>query len=300
VLFRASNTAPTLTLSGLRGGEYFRAKQRLTWTAQDADGDTLRYRMWLSDDNGTTWKPVPLTDNASNSFELDTTKWRDGVYRARVEVTDMVSNPDDPQSTQTNSLSFTIDNTAPRISGQALAVVDAGKSWMLRALATDDLSPIAGAEWRIARPTATATPATSAITPIPVPTTTTSPASTRKPVAPTAPNTATTASAPAPAITLATVSPSTGSTASTGSTTDNKDAGWFSLASGDGIFDSRREDIVAAVEASMTDGQVQPANSTSSAPTGSAASGSIAAGQKVELRARDAAGNTTTVTLTLP
>jgi hypothetical protein len=93
VLFRASNTAPTLTLSGLRGGEYFRAKQRLTWTAQDADGDSLRYRMWLSDDNGTTWKPVALTDNTSNSFELDTTKWRDGVYRARVEVSDAVSNP---------------------------------------------------------------------------------------------------------------------------------------------------------------------------------------------------------------
>jgi hypothetical protein len=66
----------------------------------------------------------------------------------------------------------------------------------------------------------------------------------------------------------------------------------MSLAAGDGIFDSRREDLIATVEASMTDGQLQPASGT--------AKTNVAAGQKVELRARDAAGNTTSVTLTLP
>jgi hypothetical protein len=298
VLFRASNTAPTLTLSGLRGGEYFRAKQRLTWTAQDADGDTLRYRMWLSEDNGTTWKPVALTDNSSNSFELDTTKWRDGVYRARVEVSDAVSNPEDPQRTEVSSLSFTIDNTAPRLTGQMLAAVEAGKSWTLRAVAQDDSSPVAGAEWRIARATPTPAAAT-AIVPTPV----ASPSATRTATPRASTSTAAaTAPTPAAAITLATATPSGSSTASAGAT-DNKEAGWMSLAAGDGIFDSRREELIAAVEASMTDGQLQPTagGATTSGTTASgAATTNVAAGQKVELRARDAAGNTTTVTLTLP
>jgi hypothetical protein len=77
----------------------------------------------------------------------------------------------------------------------------------------------------------------------------------------------------------------------------------MSLAAGDGIFDSRREELIAAVEASMTDGQLQPTagGATTSGTTASgAATTNVAAGQKVELRARDAAGNTTTVTLTLP
>jgi hypothetical protein len=72
----------------------------------------------------------------------------------------------------------------------------------------------------------------------------------------------------------------------------------MSLAAGDGIFDSRREDIIATIEASMTDGQLQPA--ASGTATGNAATNNVASGQQVELRARDAAGNTTSVTLTLP
>jgi hypothetical protein len=278
IAFRASNTAPALTLSAIKGGEYFRTKQKLSWTGQDTDGDTLRYRMWLSDNDGSTWKAVELKDNASNSFELDTSKWRDGVYRARVEVSDAVSNPDDPQSTTVTSLPFTIDNTAPRISGQGVSVAEAGKSWTLRASAGDDLSPIVGAEWRFARPTPAATPraATPARPSTPAASTGTQAAAAAK--GQPAPST--------PAITLAATASTTGSEGTASGNTSEREAGWMALAAGDGLFDSRREELLGTVEV--------PAD------TAQDAKNRPGAGSKIEVRVRDAAGNIATVTLTLP
>jgi hypothetical protein len=275
IAFRASNTAPALILAAVKGGEYFRTKQKLTWAGQDTDSDTLRYRLWLSDNDGSTWKAVELKDNSSNSFELDTTKWRDGVYRARVEVSDAVSNPDDPQSTTVTSLPFTIDNTAPRISGQGVSIVETGKSWTLRASAGDDLSPIAGAEWRFARPAPVATtPGTAA------PGRPATPAAGARAATPSARQAATAT----PAITLANTASTSGTDSSGGR--NERDAGWTALAAGDGILDSRREDLIGTVEV--------PADLAQDAKN------RPGPGSKIEVRVRDAAGNVSTVTLTLP
>ncbi|MBC8104459.1 MAG: hypothetical protein H7Z41_17930 [Cytophagales bacterium] len=52
------NQAPQLTLSNPAGGEVWKGKQTLRWSATDPDRDTLSYAVSLSGDGGKTWQPV--------------------------------------------------------------------------------------------------------------------------------------------------------------------------------------------------------------------------------------------------
>lgn len=146
ILYRSKNSPPVVTLSAPVGGEFWRSKKKLTWSGKDPDTDTLRYRASISSDEGTTWKPLELTSPETASFELDTSKWPDGAYVVRVEGDDAVRNPEDPQSDQSVSLPFTIDNALPRIE---ITVRRENGQLLLTGTAQDTLSPIAGAEWRL-------------------------------------------------------------------------------------------------------------------------------------------------------
>jgi hypothetical protein len=115
VVYRAKNGAPQVTWTSPTGGEYLRAKPRLTWSGQDPDNDRLRYSLSVSDDDGTTWTPVETKDKTASTFEFDSTKLKDGTYRARIQASDEASNPDDPQTDIVVSAPFTVDNTAPQL-----------------------------------------------------------------------------------------------------------------------------------------------------------------------------------------
>ncbi|HEY0072582.1 MAG TPA: hypothetical protein VGB77_00655, partial [Abditibacteriaceae bacterium] len=145
ILYRARNIAPTITLTNLKGGEFWRAKKKIEWSGKDPDNDSLRYGVQISADNGATWKPLEVAKDTEANYELDTAKWPDGTYVVKVEGNDAVRNPEDPQRDDVISLPFTIDNTAPRLE-VALAIKD-NQLW-LSGVALDTLSPIAGAEWR--------------------------------------------------------------------------------------------------------------------------------------------------------
>ena len=313
VLFRAKNSAPTVSLTLPRGGEYLKGKQKLTWSGQDADEDTLRYKLSLSDDNGATWKAVPLTDATAATFEVDTSKYHDGLWRARIEANDAARNPDDPQRAELVSLPFTLDNTAPVISNALVALTNAGaidgtdRTWTVRANVLDALSPISGAEWRIAPPvvkaavagatTATATSGIKATTG-----TTSRPMSTQAATkaASSATKAASSDTQTTPAITLANATPTaaTAAAATAAAATPGaaKPAGadWQASAALDSIFDSRREEVVANVDLSSA------AIVTTAATTATASVVTASGSRKVELRARDAAGNVATITLPLP
>ena len=146
IVFRAKNSAPQVAFATPKGGEFWSGKQKLTWVGQDTDNDALRYKLWLSSDDGASWQSVKLTKTTDNNFELDTSKYPDGIYRAKIEGSDAARNPDDPQRDEIISLPFVIDNSTPKISDTRLVAADDG--WKLSAVATNDLSPIAGAVWR--------------------------------------------------------------------------------------------------------------------------------------------------------
>ena len=151
-LYRAPNGAPAVKWSSLLGGEYLSGKKTLTWTGADPNKDPLRYAVEIAPLNGPFASVVDVTPT-DNKLEIDTTKYADGLYRARVKASDAARNPDDPKTDEALSLPFTIDNTAPVTSDLSIVKTDgasfAAGTWKLTANGTDATSPLVGAEWRI-------------------------------------------------------------------------------------------------------------------------------------------------------
>lgn len=269
VSYRAKNTPPQVAWSSPVGGEFWRTTKKLTWAAQDANNDRLRSTIAISSDDGATWKPLELKDATATSLDLDTTKFADGTYLVKVQTSDILSNPDDPQNDTQSSAPFTIDNTSPAISN---AAYDAAN---LKIVATvnDALSPISGAEWHFVgadKPKVTPTPKA---TPTPKSPTSKSPTSSTRSAAATPTAKAKTTDAP---IQLVVAKPETSVTTSP---TDD----WHAMSALDGIFDSRRVSVVANIDKSDLD----------------AARTKFGAGLQIEIRARDAAGNSTTAKISV-
>jgi len=280
VAYRAKNSAPQVAWTLPAGGEFWRVTKKLTWVAQDADNDRLRYTLSISSDDGTTWKAIDSKELTATSFDFDTTKYSDGNYRLKVEASDVSSNPDDPQTDSQVSTPFTIDNTSPKLVASTKASTDAPSPSRLSATATDATSPISGAEWRFigantpkAPPAATPNAASSTGTATKAPTGSAGKGNLGTGATP---KTGTTAS-PA-SITLVPARADT-TTATSGASDE-----WHAMAAADGIFDSRREDLVANIEKSDLD----------------AARTRFGVELQIEIRARDAAGNSATTKIALP
>lgn len=288
IVYRPQNQAPGVGFTVPAGSEFLKTKKKLTWMAKDTDNDPLRYRLWLSRNDG-PWQPVELKKPTTASYDLEA-KWPDGTYRAKVEASDRERNPEDPRTDEDVSQPFTIDNTAPQTDGQNAQKQDG--NWRLRAVASDTLSPIVGAEWRVFVP---------------------------KPVKPEKKDTkkddaktdAKADAKDAKTDVKADAKTDAKSDAKADAKTPAKDADeeitdaaddvdsededdtpaakkaepeWHAMAAGDGIFDARREEVVASVEAALElNGQPE-----------------IKSGTIIEIRIRDAAGNSTTVQVTLP
>ena len=284
VVYRAKNSAPQVAWTTPAGGEYVRATTKATWQAQDADSDKLRYTLSISNDDGLTFQPIALKDATTPTFDLDTTKFKDGTYRLKAEASDTTANPDDPQSASKISAPFVVDNTAPTLTAQILQAqvlpldsIVAAQPVTLRATATDATSPISGAEWRFVKPTPTPTPkpkATPKATPKPAATPATSGAV--KPDTTSSTRTHQKATTEA-AITIVPVTPAVVSP-DTASPSDE----WNAMAAADGIFDSRREELVAR----PIDADVVAARKANIA--------------QIEVRVRDSAGNSATTRIELP
>jgi hypothetical protein len=287
VLYRTKNSAPQVGVAAPRGGEFWSGKQKVSWQGRDADSDTLRYKLSISSDDGATWQSVATDTPTDDSFDLDTSKYKDGTYRVKVEASDAARNPDDPQSDQDISQPFTIDNTAPEISGARM--VSTPEGWRLTATISDATSPIAGAVWHPAReekveakplPTATPAPAKASIQPT---TRRSARDSKRAAVSITAtPGASVTTGSGAPVSAISAITAITSTLPITLTPADDaskKADDWSAVAAVDGLFDSRREEIFALID-KQDDGV--KADAKTGLP-------------RIELRAQDAAGNTVTV-----
>ena len=264
-LYRALNRAPKVEWTSPKGGESLNGQQSLTWKGTDPDSDLLRYSVEIAGADG-NFKAVADATPTDAKVEIDTTKFADGVYRARVRASDAARNPDDPQSDSATSLPFTIDNTPP--SFVALSIDKIERGWQLNGTGLDETSPLAGAEWRI-KPdepreakTATSTTATAATTTTVVVATDTTDEN------------ATDSSSVSDAATA--LKAKTDARAAAKARSD-----WQAVGSADGLFDSKRETLIAILDSAFAPAPLQ-------------------SGLEIEVRLRDAAGNQTVKTLKLP
>ena len=271
-LYRAPNRAPKVEWTSPKGGESFSGKKTLTWTSADPDGDTLRYAVELSQ-AGAPFQSVLDVTPTDAKITLKTDKYPDGSYRARVRASDAARNPEDPLSDESVSQPFVIDNTAPALNDLTLtksggeAAFSTSAVWKLRAQGVDATSPLAGAEWRI-KPSVEAktdkakdkTAATTVTT-----TTTTTISSTDD-----ADDSETDDDAKIDADTLAEIAAA-----------KKTRSLWQAIGAADGLFDDKNEELVAVL-----DGAFSPVP--------------LASGLEIEVRLRDAAGNSTVKTLKLP
>jgi hypothetical protein len=263
VLYRSPNRAPKVSWNLAAGLDYISGKKNLAWTASDPDADVLRSTVELARAEGTErdWKPIELKTITASTVELDSTKFTDGLYVFRVSVSDAARNADDPKKDVAISNPVVIDNTAPVLAGLAITKLPDGKGWRLTADGSDLTSPLAGADWRVL-PAETNKEATSKET-----------ASKEQPAK-------VVASKETPKTTPAITPVSTPTPTPTPSATTNGTILWQAFSASDGIFDSKKEAIVAIADSDILGVKVEE-------------------GSKIEVRLRDAAGNQTVSTITI-
>jgi hypothetical protein len=136
---------------------YQKGLQTFVWKADDENEDRLQFDVMYRREGETTWKTLhrALTDPI---FVWDTTSVPDGTYFIKVVASDAPSNsPGTALVGELESVSFDIDNTAPRIEFQAPA--RAGARTTIAFVVQDDQSPVQRVEysldasrWRVVYP----------------------------------------------------------------------------------------------------------------------------------------------------
>ncbi len=116
---------------------------RLSWHADNPDGDALRYRLWYRREDSTIWRPITREDEPISGTEhsWNTESLAEGWYRVRVEASDEIANPFGAATKHAlESTPFIVDNTPPVIRKIALV------GGRLQAEIADGIGPISRVE----------------------------------------------------------------------------------------------------------------------------------------------------------
>ena len=116
---------------------------KVSWKTENADNDSLRYRIAFKREGTTVWRDALRADEVltKTEYEWETLALPEGRYRIRVEASDELANaPERALRHSKESDPFVVDNTPPVI--QALAV----EGRRLRARITDGVGPIVRVE----------------------------------------------------------------------------------------------------------------------------------------------------------
>jgi hypothetical protein len=153
----SSSTIPTLPSPTLGRRIYQKGLQTFVWKADDDNDDRLQYDVFFRREGETTWKALKrgLWDPI---FVWDTTSVPDGTYYIKIAASDAPSNaPATALVGEMESVSFDIDNTAPRIEVQS--AVRNGSKATIKFVVVDEQSAVQRVEysldasrWRIAYP----------------------------------------------------------------------------------------------------------------------------------------------------
>ncbi|MBV8865552.1 MAG: fibronectin type III domain-containing protein, partial [Acidobacteriaceae bacterium] len=145
---RRTNTSSLSTeASGSATLQYSKGFVTIRWSASDANGDPLVYRVELRDKGSDRWQL--LKDKLQDRFySFDSAALPDGQYVARVIASDAPGNiPADALTSSLDSDPFTVDNTPPEITG--VSITKTGAQRELKFTARDALSWIDKAEYSL-------------------------------------------------------------------------------------------------------------------------------------------------------
>ena len=118
----------------------------VSWEADDPNGDVLTFDLSFRGEGESAWKPLARALRESY-FAIDSTQLPDGLYRVRVEASDVLSNPAGQAKTAVQvSDPFLVDNTPPVVQ---VTVKKSGREASLEVSATDTPGPIAKAEYSV-------------------------------------------------------------------------------------------------------------------------------------------------------
>ncbi len=92
-----------------------RGYQTAVWEAEDENADALSYSVWIQAEGDAAWRQIE--DRWTESlYAFATTALPDGIYRLKVQASDLPSNPaDSALSGERTSPSFLVDNAAPEV-----------------------------------------------------------------------------------------------------------------------------------------------------------------------------------------
>jgi len=83
-----SSNAPEVTITSPSLGDQIKqGKYEITWNGYDADGDSLTYAIFITNDSGSNWYILEF-DNAKNSFIADFSSLPKGDYEIKIMVSD--------------------------------------------------------------------------------------------------------------------------------------------------------------------------------------------------------------------
>ena len=125
--------------------QYNKGFVTIRWSAGDANGDSLLFKVEVREKNGSSWQL--LKDKLQDQYyAFDSSSFPDGRYIVRVTASDAPSNtPDEVLTSALESDAFTVDNTPPAI--ENLKVSNDGNRRTVSFTAKDALSWIDKAEY---------------------------------------------------------------------------------------------------------------------------------------------------------
>jgi sugar lactone lactonase YvrE len=126
---------------------YQKGLQTIVWKAEDSNGDRLQYDVSYRREGETAWK-VLKRGMWDPIFVWDTTSVPDGTYMVRITASDAPSNaPATALAGDMESVSFDIDNTAPRV--ESLPATRTGTRSTIVFTVRDDQSAVQRVEYSL-------------------------------------------------------------------------------------------------------------------------------------------------------
>ena len=138
----SAGSSPSRTI-----GERSARHLTIAWKAQDDNGDRLQYDIFYRREGEAAWRPLrrAVWDPI---FVWDTTSVPDGTYIVRVSASDAPSNaPATALTGDKESVSFDIDNTAPRI--ETRPVTKSGGKTVVQFEVRDEQSAVQRVEYSL-------------------------------------------------------------------------------------------------------------------------------------------------------
>ncbi len=117
------------------------------WSAEDPNGDELRYELALREVGQADWRPL-RADLDAPFFTLKAAQLPDGHYQFQVKASDAPSNPVGEELEDTReSRAVLVDNNPPRV--DPLQITTAGRRVTVRVVAADAVGPLVKAFWSL-------------------------------------------------------------------------------------------------------------------------------------------------------